>query len=206
MTRGTSPQTRTSFPIIRLALDSWVTPRRTLASPRLTHLHHHHRITHLHHPSSLRRPLLLVLHQISRTRCSPSLSVLTHSGIRPRSTESSLLRIWRHCVLTCRQFWPIRPSSSSSSRLCRPSLLSSWLSTSHHHLHRRDIQGSSLTLYVFVFLPVGTLNLSFGGGGGGGEYFVRRLCFYVLFIVVLVLVVYSIFSLFRILVMFCFFF
>ena len=49
---------------------------------------------------------------------------------------------------------------------------------------------------------MGTLDLSFGGG----EYFVRRLCFYVLFIVVLVLVVYSIFSLFRILVMFCFFF
>ena len=50
---------------------------------------------------------------------------------------------------------------------------------------------------------MGTLDLSFGGGGG--EYFVQRLCFYVLFIVVLVLVVYSIFSLFRILVMFCFF-
>ena len=164
MTRATSPQTRTSFPIIGLALDSWVTPKRTLANPRLTHLHHHHRITHLHHPSSLRRPLLLVLHQILRTRCSPSLSVLTHSGMRPRSTESSLLRIWRRCVLTCRQFWPIRPSSSSSSRLCRPSLLSSWLSTSHHHLHHCDIQGSSLTLYVFVFLPVGTLDLSFGGG------------------------------------------
>ena len=51
---------------------------------------------------------------------------------------------------------------------------------------------------------MGTLDLSFGGGGG--EYFVQRLGFYVLFIVVLVLVVYSIFSLFRILVMFCFVF
>ena len=61
---------------------------------------------------------------------------------------------------------------------------------------------------MFCFLTSGDTG-SFvwggGGGGGGGEYFVRRLCFYVLFIVVLVLVVYSIFSLFRILVMFCFF-
>ena len=60
---------------------------------------------------------------------------------------------------------------------------------------------------------MGTLDILFGGGGGGGGgeggYFVRVLCFYVLFIaafgfVVLVLVVYSIFSLFRILVVFCF--
>ena len=167
MTRVTSPQTRTSFLIIELALASWVTPRRTLASPRLD-LHHHHRLDLHHHPSSLRRPPLLVLHQILRTRCSPSLSVLTHSGMRPRSTESSLLRIWRPCVLTCRQFWPIRPSSYSSSRLCRPSLLSSWLSTSHLHLHRSDVQGSSLTLFIFI-LPVGTLDLLFGGGGGGGN-------------------------------------
>ena len=158
MTRVTSPQTRTSFPIIELALASWVTPRRTLASPRLD-LHYH--------PSSLRRPPLLVLPHILRTRCSPSLSVLMHSGMRPRSTESSLLRIWRRCVLTCRQFWPIRPSSYSSSRLCKPSLLSSWRSTSHLHLHRSDVQGSSLTLYIFI-LPVGTLDLLFGGGGGGG--------------------------------------
>ena len=164
MTWVTSPQTRTSFPIIELALASWVTPRRTLASPRLD-LHHHHRIDHLHHhPSSLRQPPLLVLHQILRTRCSLSLSVLTHSGMRPKSTESSLLRIWRRCVLTCRQFWPIRPSSYSSSRLCRPSLLSSWRSTSHLHLHRSDVQGSSLTLYIFI-LSVGTLDLLFGGGG-----------------------------------------
>ena len=206
MTRVTSPQTRTSFPIIGLALDSWVTPRRTLASPRLTHLHHHHRIDHLHHhPNSLKRPPLLVLPLILRTRCSHSLSVLTHSGMRPNSTESSLLRIWRRCVLICRQFWPIRPSSSSSSRLCRPSLLSSWLSTSHHHLHRSDVQGSSLTLYIFI-LPVGTLDLLFGGGGNilfGYSVFMFCLS---LFLVSLfwVLVVYSIFSLFRILFVFCF--
>ena len=90
-------------------------------------------------------------------------------------------------------------------QICRPSLLNSWLSTSHHHLHRSDIQGSSLTLYVFFFLTSGDTG-SFVWGGGGGEYFVQRLCFYVLFIVVLVLVVYSIFSLFCTLVMFVFFF
>ena len=117
MTRDMSPQTRTSFQIIGLAMDSWVTPRRTLASPRLD-LHHLH-------PSSLRRPSLLVLPPILRTRCSHSLSVLTHSGMRPRSTESSLLRTWRRCMLTCAQFWPIRPSFYSSSRLCRPSSRSS---------------------------------------------------------------------------------
>ena len=40
---------------------------------------------------------------------------------------------------------------------------------------------------IFFSLLVGTLDLLFGGGGGGGgEYFVRRLCFHVLFIAVLV--------------------
>ena len=200
MTRVTSPQKRTSSPIIELVLASWATPRRTLASPRLA-LHHHHRLDHRHHhPSSLRRLPLLALPQILRTQCSPSLSVLTHFGTRPRSTESSLLRIWRRCVMTCRQFWLIRPSSYSSSRLCRPSLLSSWRSTSHLHLHRSDVQGSSLTLFIFI-LPVGTLDLLFGGGGG--EYFVRvfyfeysifRFCYRCFDFVVLISVVYSIFS------------
>ena len=139
---------------------------------------------------------LLVLPQILRTRCSPSLSVLTHYGTRPMSTVSSLLRIWRRCVLTCRQFWPIRPSSYSSSRLCRPSLRSSWRSTSHLHLHHRDIQGSSLTLYIFI-LPVGTLDLLFGGGGGGifyFEYFSFRFFYRCFDFVVLISVIYSIFS------------
>ena len=154
------------------------------------------------------RPLLLVLHQILRTRCSSSLSVLTHSGMRLRSTESSLLRIWRRCVLTCRQFWPIRPSFYSSSSLCRPSLLSSWLFTSHHHLHRSDIQGSSLTLYVFIS-PVGTLDILFGGGGGGGGnilfgFSVFMFCLSLFWFRCFGLVVYSIFSLFRILFVFCF--
>ena len=68
-------------------------------------------------------------------------------------------------VLTCRQFWPIRPSFSSSSRLCRPSSHNSWLSTSLYHLHRNDLQGSTLTLYVFIWL-VGTLDIFCLGGGG----------------------------------------
>ena len=171
-TRATSPQTRTSFPFIRLALDSWAIPRMTKASPHLTHLHHH--------PSSLRRPFIPVLPQTLRTRCSPSLSGLTHSGMRPRSTESSLPRIWRRCVLTCRQSWPIRPSFYSSSSLCRPSSLSSWLSTSLHHLHRSDHQGSPLPSIVFI-LPVWTLDILFGGGGGG-ECGDRVSCFCVFFI------------------------
>ena len=43
-----------------------------------------------------------------------------------------------------------------------------------------------------------------GGGGGGGDEVIGYSVFFVLFIVVLVLVVCSIFSLFRILVVFCF--
>ena len=115
--------------------------------------------------------------------------------MRLRSTESLLLRIWRRCVLTCRQFWPIRPSSYSSSRLCRPSLLSSWRSTSHHHLHRSDIQGSSLTLYFFFLTSGDTGSFVWGGDILFEDYF---LCFVYRYFgfVVLVLVVYSIFSFF----------
>ena len=108
-----SPRTRTSFTTIRLALDSWVIPRGTLGSPLLTHLYHHH--------SSPRRQLPPVPHLTSRTRCSPLLSVLTHSGMRRRSTESSSHRIWRPFALMCVQFWPTRPLFFSSSSLSRPS-------------------------------------------------------------------------------------
>ena len=107
-----SPRMRTSFTTIKSALDPWVIPRGTLGSPLLTHLHHHH--------SSPRRQLPPVPHLTSRTRFSPLLSVLTHSGMRPRSTESSSHRIWRPFALTCVQFWPTRPlffNSSSPSKL-----------------------------------------------------------------------------------------
>ena len=49
-----------------------------------------------------------------------------------------------------------------------------------------------------------TLDILFGGGGGGGGCGDRVPCFCVSFIVVLVLVVCSIFSVFSILVVFCF--
>ena len=52
---------------------------------------------------------------------------------------------------------------------------------------------------IASILPVRTLDILFGGGCGD-----RVPCFCVLFIVVLVLVVCSIFSVFRILVVFCF--
>ena len=150
---GHEPSDEDELPDYRARFSFLGDTRRTLPSPRLD-LHHHHRLDHLHHhPSSLRRLLLLALPQILRTQCSPSLSVLTHSGMRPRSTESLLLRIWRHCELTC---------------------------TSHPHLHRSDVQGSSLTLSIFI-LPVGTLDLLFVGGG---EYFVRVLCFYILLLLI----------------------
>ena len=86
-----SPRTRTSFTIIRLVMDPWVIPRGTLASPRPTHLHHHY--------SSPRQQLPPVPHTTSRTRCFHLLSALTHSGTRPRSTESSSHRTWRRFAL-----------------------------------------------------------------------------------------------------------
>ena len=123
--------------------------------------------------------------------------------MRPKSTESSSPRIWRRCVLTCRRSWPIRPSFYNSSSLCRPSSPSSWPSTSLH-LHRSDLQGSSLTLFCFYLASANTGYFVWGGGGGGGGCGDRVPRFCVLFIVVLVLVVCSIFSVFCILVVFCF--
>ena len=154
-----SPRTRTSCTNIRLGMAPWAIPRETLASPRPTHRYHHH--------SSLRRHLPPVHHPILRTRCSHLLSASMHSGMRPRSTESSSHRIWRLSVLTCGLYWPIRPSFFSSSSPCRPRSHSSWPSTSLHHHHCSDHQGSPFTSTVCL-LPVGTLDILFGGGGGGG--------------------------------------
>ena len=107
-----SPWTRTSFMSIGLVIDPWAIPRETLASPCPIHLHHH--------PSSLRGQLPPVPHPILRTRCSHLLSASMHSGMRPRSTESSSPSIWRLSVLICGLYWPIRPSFFSSSSPCRP--------------------------------------------------------------------------------------
>ena len=108
-----SPRTRTSFMTIRLVLDSWAIPRGTLGSPRLTRLHHHHS-----HP---RRQLSPAPHPTSRTRCSPLLSDLMLSGMRPRGTEFSSHRTWRRFALICVRCWPTRPLFFSSSNRFRPS-------------------------------------------------------------------------------------
>ena len=152
-----SPRTRTSFMSIELVMDPWAIPRETLASPRPTHLHHH--------PSSLERQLPPVLPPILRTRCSHSLSASTHSRMRPMSTESSSHRIWRLYVLTCGLSWPIRPSFFSSSRPCRPRSHSSWPSTSLHHHHRTDHQGSPLHLYYLFLASADTGYFVWGGCG-----------------------------------------
>ena len=131
----TSPHTRMSFMTIRPVLASWAIPRETLGSPRLTHLHHHHS-----HP---RRQPPPVPHPTSRTRCSHLLSALMHSGMRPRSTESSSHRTWRRFALICVQCWPIRPLFFSSISPFRPSLLS-FSPTCRHRHQRSDHQGSSL--------------------------------------------------------------
>ena len=152
-----SPRTRTSCTTIRLVMAPWAIPRETLASRRPTHLHHH--------PSSLRRQLPPVPHPILRTRCSHLLSASTHSGMRPRSTESSSHRIWRLYVLICGLSWPIRPSFFSSSSPCRPRSHSSWPSTSLHHHHRGDHQGSPLHLY-YLFIASGDTGYFVWGGCG----------------------------------------
>ena len=160
MIRVMSPRTRTSFMSIGLVMDPWAIPRETLASPRPTHLHHH--------PSSHRRQLPPVLPQTLRTRCSHSLSALTHSGMRPRSTESSSLRTWRPSVRICVRCWPTRPPFCSNSKPYRPRSRSSWPSTSHLHHHRSDHQGRTLHLFC-LFLASGDTGYFVWGGGGCGD-------------------------------------
>ena len=157
-----SPRTRTSFTTIRLVLDSWAIPRGTLGSPRLTHLHHHHR-----HP---RRQLPPAPHPTSRPQCSPLLSALMLFGTRPRSTKSSSHRTWRRSALICVRCWPTRPlffSSSSPSR----SLLRFSHSTCRHRHHCSDpsiTRGVIFTLYCSFLASEDTGYFFFGGGGGGG--------------------------------------
>ena len=161
MISAMSPWTMMSCTIIRLGMDSWTIPRETLASPRPTHRHHHH--------SSLRGHLPPVPHPILRTRCSHLLSASMHSGMRPRSTESSSHRIWRLSVLICGLYWPIGPSFFSSSSPCRPRSHSSWPSTSLHHHHRSDHQGSPLHLYCLFISSGDTGYFVWGEGGVGGD-------------------------------------
>ena len=158
MTLVMSPRTRTSFMSFGLGMAPWAIPRETLASPRPTHLHHH--------PSSHRRQLPPVLPQTLRTRCSHSLSALTHSGMRLRSTESSSHRTWRPSVRICVQCWPTTPPFCSSSRPYRPRSRSSWPFTSRLHHHRSDHQGSTLLLFCLCLASGDTGYFVWGGWGG----------------------------------------
>ena len=159
-----SPRTRTSFTTIKPVLDPWAIPRETLGSPRLTHLHHHH--------SRPWRQLPQVPHPTARTRCSPLLSALMHSGTRPSSTVSSSHRIWRHFALICVRCWPTRPLFFSSSSRSRP-ILHSFLPTTsrhrhhHHHSDLLDHQGSSLHLLLLLHCQWGHCPFFFGGRGVG---------------------------------------
>ena len=153
-----SPRTRRSFTTIGPALDSWVTPKRTLGSPLLGHLHHHH--------NSPRRHLPPVPHSTSKTRCSPLLSALMHSRTRPRSTESSSHRIWRCFASICVRCWPTRPLFFSSNSRSRPSWPSSYPTTSRRHRHRSDLpdhQGSSLHPLLFFLASGDTGYFCLGG-------------------------------------------
>ena len=90
---GHEPSDEDDLHDYKLVMDLWVIPKGTLASPRPTHLHHHH--------SSPRMGLPPVPHPTSRTRCSHLLSALMHSRTRPRSTESSSHMTWRRFALIC---------------------------------------------------------------------------------------------------------
>ena len=132
-----------SFTSIRLALASRVIPRVKLGNPPLTH----------HRPSRPRRMPQPVPAPISRTRCSHSLTASMLSGTRPKSTESSLPRIWRPSALTCISSWLTRrPFSeiSSPSKINSPSFS---LSTSHRcrRSDTTDHQGSFLHPLLFFY-------------------------------------------------------
>ena len=135
-----------------------------MGSPRPVRIHHHH-----NHPQ---RQLPPAPHPTSRTRCSHLLSALMHSGMRPRSTESSSHRIWRRFALMYVRCWPTRPLFFSSSSPSRLSLLSSSHSTIHHHrLHRSDpeiTRGVLFTLSCFFYCQWGHWLFYLGGGGGVG--------------------------------------
>ena len=132
----------------------------------LTHLHYHH--------SSPRRQLPPVPSLTSRTRCSPLMSALIHSGTRPRSTESSSHRIWRLFALICVRCWPTRPLFFNSISRFRPSLHSFLPTTSHHHSHHGDLpahQGSSLHLLLLFHCQWGHCPFLVEGGVGGARVF-----------------------------------
>ena len=168
MTLVMSPRTRMRFMSFGLGMAPWAIPRETLASPRPTHLYHH--------PSSHRWQLPPVLPRTLRTRCSHSLSALTHSGMRPRSTESSSHRTWRPSVRICVRCWPTRPPFCSSSRPYRLRSHSSWPFTSLFHHHRSDLQGSPFPFFC-LFLASGAIGYFVWGGGGGGGGVVIMFCF-----------------------------
>ena len=160
MTQAMSPRTKRSSTTIRPVLDSWAILRVTLGNPPLIpHLYHHKPQGRLH----------LVLHPILRTWCSLSLTVLTPSGMRRRSTESSLPKTWRPFALTCVQFWPTRPLfsiSSSPFRLNSPSFLSSTSRRCHHRSDTSDHQGSFLHPLLFFYCQWGHWILCLGRVGG----------------------------------------
>ena len=157
-TRAMNTRTRMSFESIRLVLTSRSIPRETLGRPPLTH-HPHSRPRRRPHPVP---PLTL------RTRCSPSLTALMPSGTRPRSTKSSLPRIWRPSILTWIPSWPTRRQFSEISSPSRPSSPSFSPSTRYRR-HRcndtTDHQGSFLHPLLFFYSQWGHWTHLFGGCG-----------------------------------------
>ena len=158
------PQTRTSFTTIPEGVKMNLGhPFLILVSPRLTHLHHHHR--------SPRTKLPSVPPLTSRTRCSPLLSALMHYGTRPKSTESSSHRIWRHFALICVWCWPTRPLFFSSSSRSKPACTSSYpppAAATATIVTCPITRGVPSTFFYYLISIGDTAHFCFGGEGGGG--------------------------------------
>ena len=150
-----------SFESIRPGLASRSTLGVALA--RLPPLYHHHRLPPIpHHPNLPNGRTRSVPPLFLRTRCSTSLPVSRPSGMRPRSTASSSVKMWRPSGPTCAQFWPTRLPSFVLSKPFRTSLPNFSLSTSSHYSDPVDHQGSFLTLSR-SFIDIGDTVHLFGG-------------------------------------------
>ena len=156
--RAMNPRTRMIFMSIRLILNSRAVLKVTLGSLPLTH-HRHGRPRWRPH---------LVSAPILRTRCSHSLIISMLFGTRPRSTKSSLPRIWRHSALTCMPSLLTRRPFSEISSPFRTSSLSFLPSTSHRRNDVTNHQGSFLHPLLFFYSQWGHWTHVWGGGGGGG--------------------------------------
>ena len=172
MTRAMNPRMRMSFNSIRPGLASRSTLMVTLARP--PPINHHHRLPPIpHHPRRPRGRIRSVLLLSSRTGCLTSRLISRPCGMRPRSTGSSLVKMWRPSEMTCAWSWPTRRPSSASSSSSKTSSPKFSPSSSLYHRPYSDLadpQGSFFTLsYSFIDIR-GNVLTCLGGFGDVGLF------------------------------------